>query len=305
MRKKIIDELKLVSDEEATYLNGENVLKNLYTENNIFHVDSDILLQENRLIDARKHTRFVDFPEHSHNFVEMMYVCEGGITHHINNKKIMMEKGDILLMNQGVRHSIEKASWNDVGINFIILPQFFDIPLQMIKEAEKDNELSEFLNSTFRADNISSQYLLFKLKDNHIINNLMENIIESMLGPDDNRLNNIIYQYSMGLLFLELIQNLSKLSEKSSNGFKSIFINAVYQYIDLNYKEAKEKVIAEKYHLSLATASRIISEQTGKTFIDLLQEKRFRTVTVLLQNTNATIEEIAYAVGYTNLSYFY
>ena len=36
---------------------------------------------QGQMITIRPHTRFVAFPRHSHNYVEIMYVCTGQITH--------------------------------------------------------------------------------------------------------------------------------------------------------------------------------------------------------------------------------
>ena len=82
----------------------------------------------------RPHSRFVDFPEHRHNYVEMMYVVQGNITHIIEGKELTLHKGDVLMLNQQVRHAIRRAEYEDIGINFIALPEFFEIPLSMLHE---------------------------------------------------------------------------------------------------------------------------------------------------------------------------
>ena len=51
-----------------------------------------------------------------------------------------MEVGDILFLNKEVKHSIEEAGIHDIGLNFMALPEFFDIPLGMLN---KDNILAE------------------------------------------------------------------------------------------------------------------------------------------------------------------
>ena len=38
-------------------------------------IDSDKLLEAGQLITIRPHTRFVHFPEHTHNYVEVIYMC--------------------------------------------------------------------------------------------------------------------------------------------------------------------------------------------------------------------------------------
>lgn len=51
--------------------------------------------------------------------------------------------------------------------------------------------------------------------------------------------------------------------------------------------------------------SKIIKEETGHTFRELLMKKRFQMAVQLLLETDLRVEEIAIYVGYENLSYFY
>lgn len=98
----------------------------------------------------RPHSRFVDFPEHRHNYVEIMYVVQGSITHIIGGKELTLHKGDVLMLNQQVRHAIRRAEYEDIGINFIALPEFFEVPLSMLHEK---NVLAEFIAGAFGQKN--------------------------------------------------------------------------------------------------------------------------------------------------------
>lgn len=40
-------------------------------------MDSAKMLSEGKLIAVRTHTRFIHFPAHRHNFIEVLYVCQG------------------------------------------------------------------------------------------------------------------------------------------------------------------------------------------------------------------------------------
>ena len=42
-----------------------------------FTVDSAKMRSEGKLIAVRTHTRFIHFPAHRHNFIEVLYVCQG------------------------------------------------------------------------------------------------------------------------------------------------------------------------------------------------------------------------------------
>lgn len=100
------------------------------------------MLESGNVIALRTHTRFIRFPLHTHNYVELMYVCKGSITHIIEGKKVVVDKGELLFLNQHTTHEILPAGIDDIGINFIILPEFFDVTFSMVG---RDNVLANFL----------------------------------------------------------------------------------------------------------------------------------------------------------------
>ena len=55
----------------------------------------------------------------------------------------------------------------------------------------------------------------------------------------------------------------------------------------------------------MAEVSRAVHRETGSTFKELLQKKRFQQAASLLQNTSLSVADVAYAVGYSNTSYFH
>lgn len=301
MRESLIQKLQEISLEEQTYLKGHaNVKKEIYTKQNIFEIDKQLFLKEGRLVTMRPHSRFVNFPEHRHNYIEIMYVCKGSITHYIEGEEIVMQKGDMLLLNQHVKHSVKKAEFNDVGINFIALPEFFDIPLKMLHE---NNVLADFLVKTLRQNHKESVYLLFKVEGDNAIENLMENMIASMLSEekDDDNLN----QYSMGLVFLYLMKRVENLTTNSSQSYQDVILHTALDYIETSYRTANLTKLAEDFHQSLSVLSKMIKQSTGHTFQELLQKKRFQKAVELLVKTDMAVDEISYEVGYENKSYFY
>lgn len=182
MNPELIRKMQEISPEEQSYLDGNaTVNKELYTSENTFEIDRNRFLREGRLITVRPHSRFIDFPAHRHNYIEIMYVCQRRITHYLDGKEVILQKGDMLLLNQHVQHGVRRAEYEDIGINFIALPEVFDIPLQMLKE---NNTLAEFLVNTLRQNHPVSHYLVFRLGENQAIENLMENMISSMLNDE-------------------------------------------------------------------------------------------------------------------------
>lgn len=80
----------------------------------------------------------------------------------------------------------------------------------------------------------------------------------------------------------------------------------VMRYIREHYKEEITlSVISEQLYLNPGYISRMLKEQTGKNFTDILAQVRVEKAVWLLENTNMYVYEIAEEVGYQNLKYFY
>ena len=88
MQQALLDHLRIITEEEQQILDGvAKVDKDLYTSGKDFIVDSAKMLNEGKLIAVRTHTRFVHFPAHRHNFIEVLYVCQGQLTNIIGGMK--------------------------------------------------------------------------------------------------------------------------------------------------------------------------------------------------------------------------
>ena len=301
MNEWILEQMKVVNQEEQSYLDGNiQVKKDLYTRKDIFEIDSQMFLEQGKLVTVRHHSRFVDFPLHRHNYIEIVYVCTGEITHYIDGKALVTKQGDMLLMNQYVEHSVKMAGADDLGINFIALPEFFDIPLQMMK---KHNVIADFLIGALRHSKHIPQYLVFHLQEHTPVTNLLENMISSLFFANENE--DEINQYSMGLVFLYLINRLDTLAQNSSHSYEDIVVQATLKYIDSEYKTATLSRIADDFKMSLPAISRMIKKNTGFTFLELLMRKRFQKAVMLLMETKLPVEDIVADIGYENQSYFY
>lgn len=127
MRNDIFDKLMELTEEEKEILEGKHgVDQSIYTDDKQFIIDSKKILADRQLINIRKHTRFVEFPAHKHNYIEFNYVYKGKLTEIIHNKKIELQEGEIIFLNKNITHAIEKSLEGDIIINFIIKPEFFD-----------------------------------------------------------------------------------------------------------------------------------------------------------------------------------
>ena len=81
MREALLNKLCALTPEEERLLSGAPLDKNAYTSDPSFLIQSRKMLPPGQAITLRPHTRFVDFPFHRHDFVEIMYVLRGHALH--------------------------------------------------------------------------------------------------------------------------------------------------------------------------------------------------------------------------------
>lgn len=301
MNIELLDKLKEITFEEQQVLEGGDIDQGIYTVGKDFIIDSARMLEKGKLIDIRPHTRFVSFPKHRHNYIEIIYMCSGETTHIINDKsEIVLKTGEILFLNQNAYQEIKSAGIDDIAVNFIILPEFFDLAFTMI---EGENELRDFIVGTLTRDSYRMDYLHFKVKDVLPIQNLMENLIWSLMHKQANKRQ--MNQITMGLLFLHLVNNSDRIDRNNPIQYEQNMVMSVLRYVDENYKTASLTEISEELNQPVYQLSKIIKKQTKKTFSELLQTKRLNQAIYLLTTTSLTIDNIIIAVGYENSSYFH
>lgn len=303
MDTRLMQKLRKVTEEEANILAGSHqVQKNLYTAASDFTVDCEKMMSRGTLFDIRTHTRFIRFPKHRHNYIEIMYMCEGATTHIINDtEKVVLEKGDLLFLHQTCFHEIEAAGENDIGVNFIVLPEFFHTAFDMMEE---ENVLSNFIISSLTGDGRQCQYLHFQVAEVLPIQNLIENMVWSIERQhrNDTKINRV----TMGLLFLQLLEHTDRIASGGSSAqlSQAMAVRAL-RYIEERYMDGTLTELAEREHQSLYQMSRYIKAETGYTFKEILQMKRFQVACSLLKTSSLSVSDIISMVGYDNTSYFY
>ena len=260
MDQTLLTHLSEITEEEQAILSGSTqIQRELYTTDDSAVFDSHRLLAQNKLITFRTHTRFIHFPKHRHNYVEMIYMCSGSTTHIINDcERIVLREGEILLLNQNAAHEILPAGMNDVAVNFLILPEFFTQAIHMVDESDV---LFRFFTQTLAAENGISGHLHFHVQDILPVQNLIENLIWNLLHK--NQPFHTINQISMGLLFLHLADHADTIERESPDDLTPVLVFSALKYIKANYKNGTLEAFCETVHQKAYTISRLIKQHTS------------------------------------------
>lgn len=301
MNQELLQALTPVTEEEKEILKGRGEIdKTLYFSAKELVIDSHKMLEHGKLISVRPHTRFVHFPKHRHNYVEVIYMCQGTTEHIVDGTGVTLRAGELLFLNQNAVQEIMPAGTDDIAVNFIILPEFFDTAFEMM--GAEENLLRDFLIGCLRADTGYQRFLHFQVADVLPIQNLVENMVWTLLHNQPNKRS--INQITMGLLFLQLMHYTDKIYS-NQNTYEQELVLTVLRYIDEHYRDAKLQELAVMMGYDIYWLSRAVKKLTGRTYKELLQIKRLSQASFLLLNTRLTANDISVAVGYDNTSYFY
>ena len=301
MSQELLSELLQITDEEKTILEQRtHVSKELYTSKTNFIIESEKFLSKDKMIMVRKHTRFVDFPLHKHDYIEVNYVYNGELTQTVGGKQISLKKGELILLNQHIEHEIKACAKEDIVINFIIRPAFFDFIFSFLSS---ENIVSDFLINSLYNNTQNGQFLYFKVADVPAIQDMIGKMIEEIMYSST--FSEPTIKLYMGLFMIELIKNSDRVERKEEASINHYLVVESLKYIEEQFKDASLYELADQLNQSHYGLSKTIKKATSHTFKELLQERRLVRAKELLEGTDMAIASIVEQVGYDNISYFY
>lgn len=111
-----------------------------------------------------------------------------------------------------------------------------------------------------------------------------------------------IMEYSVLLLEKIINNNIYNINNQNTYNFH---VKKAIDYIYQNYAETINlKSISSYLEINSSYFSYIFKKETGKTFVEMLNEVRIEKSKELLLETNLSVLEIALAVGFNNQSYY-
>ncbi|MFL6554812.1 MAG: AraC family ligand binding domain-containing protein, partial [Bacillus sp. (in: firmicutes)] len=234
MNQELLNELIQITDEEKTILEQRTkVSKDLYTSKTNFIIESEKFLSKDKMIMVRKHTRFVDFPLHKHDYIEVNYVYNGELKQTVGGRAITLKKGELLLLNQHIEHEIKACAKEDIVINFIIRPAFFDFIFSFLSS---ENIVSDFLINSLYNNTQNGQFLYFKVAEAKDIQAMIGKMIHEIMYPSTFSESTI--KLYMGLFMIELIKNSDKVERKEEASNNHFLVVESLKYIEEHFKDA-------------------------------------------------------------------
>lgn len=302
MKARFLEDLKQLTAEEEEILRSGVPVRSYYIKDasSTLAKYQDIA-HPNTMIDILREPRFSPIGEHSHDYLEMIYMYSGSAKHTLNQtEEIHLQTDELLFIKQGTTHEVQALGYDDIAIHIMIVPEFLQYPLSMLPE---DTVLRRFIEKAAAGNTEDKEFLQFHLQDMREAKNLLENITLTILRRQRN--SRRILQATMGVLLLELSSRTYTITVGSPSSYEKEIVLDALGYIETDYKTASLNAFCEKNKLPPYYVSRLMKQYSPYTFTKYLQRRRMLQAAHLLTETSDSVESIIQAVGYENASHFH
>ncbi|MGG1617745.1 AraC family transcriptional regulator [Paenibacillus sp. NRS-1782] len=272
-----------------------------FDDTKIPKVSRELLFQEGNIL-IRKHRRYAPVKMHTHDFVEMNYVYSGKCVQMINDERIELSAGDILLIDRDAPHSIENTDKDDIILNVLLKEE--TITTDIISNlANSNNLVTQFMLLASKENEKHDRYLIFANSGSDVLTGLMNNLFCVYFSEYSFKMKAL--NLYLSLILVELTNVLEKNNLRSIDKDVNQEVISILAYIDHHYNSVSLDDLSKTFGYNKNYLSLKLKKETGSSFKDLLNRKKINVAKELLKETNMSVEKIALNVGYNEPSSFF
>ena len=302
MNEELLKFLRKTSEEKNGIIKDASSILTYYVRDlDSSVVDKDRIIEEGSMMGLYCQPRYIAIPDHSHNYVELVYMYSGSAVQIINKtERIKLDTSDLLLLREGTSHAIEPLGEDDIAIHFFLKPEFFSHPSLI---TEDGGILRHFIAGAVSENHSVADYLHFRLQDILPAKNLLENMIWSLMV--EKKCRQEINQATMSMLIMELLHDADKVESHDTTQYEEQIALTAYQYLENHYTTATLEEFSLKVMQPTYYVSRLFKRYYQMTFTECLQLIRLCRAANCLTSSSKSVEEIIQEIGYENSSYFH
>ncbi|MCA2016653.1 helix-turn-helix domain-containing protein [Vibrio tritonius] len=252
----------------------------------MFHLSSEeFFLSSDATVCTEVRSPQPNYPEHSHDFHELIIVSKGAGQHVLNDHVTNLAQNYICYISPKDRHLFDQVE--DLYLTNILyrknLLSYSPLLKQLLPHGPNDSPSWYISTETMRR-------------------------VQPLLKQLDNecRRPTIDAKVMTEVLFQQLVVELARgrLTARSNNETDNKILNVI-DWIQNNYaQDMSVGEIAEQFHLSSRTLSRHIKQVTNLSFNNYVHRVRINHAMNLLSYSDKSVTDIAFEVGYKDSNYF-
>ena len=248
----------------------------------------------------QKHNRFAPVPTHIHNFIEINYIFNGQCTQIIDGREVLLTKGQICLIDTDVPHSIKETGEQDIIINILIHKNYFKN--QLLSNSLNKGIITDFIMNVISETANHRQYIIFKNRDFEKIHSTICDMLLESYSPNIG--DKQVISHYLSIFFIKLLRDFDY-ETNGQTSRKEQEILEILKYLETNYESLDLSLLAKKFNYTPNYLSTLLKKKIGKSYSEIILEKKLDRAHALLQHSDLTINDVAIAAGFTNPTFFY
>lgn len=247
------------------------------------------------------HNRYSYPVLHNHNYVEIVYVAAGDCVNLFENTSFPMKTGDICILAPNSLHALSCTNDASCILNIMVNRRFFDKRfLSLLRGGEL---LVTYLEGILFEREVSP-YILFPTGEDSLLHGMAQAMLTEILHKPYAYERSLVLVISQFLLQLVREYESAAIVPGKSGSTQNDLIVGVLSYLSVHYNQATLSETAQYFGYSPSYLSRMLREQTGKTFNTIIAQIQMERAVQLLTLGEKSLTEIAQEVGCFDTSHF-
>lgn len=213
--------------------------------------------------------------------------------------------GDIMLVLPGHHHGGYKSVEKGIDLSFYWFHFYYKEPIELVEDKELMDKLKLLKNNPYsnNLEDIAYIPIHSNIKDISKINIIARQLLDFC---NTRYYTNRILDFTISTLIIEISHQLLK---QATNVIETtqgeLIFNEILEWLKINaLNEMSLKDVAYKFNFNKNYLTKMFKKKTGVTVNDYIINIRIDRAKALLLQTNLTIKEVAYKVGYQDEKYF-
>ena len=251
----------------------------------------------------KQHSRFNPMPEHVHSYLEMSYVYRGSCPQTVNGEHLLLRENQVLLLDSDCPHAIGALGERDITISICLESGFLARCLEDTREG--NDWLTDFLITSLSEQADHNRHVLFNSEGNHRLRRFFQELMCEYLDPSPHAQNIVLHLFQLIIAELMNVYERDYVQSEQQRSASGVSAVEAVRYLQEHYITCTLEDAAKRFFVTPNYLSALLKRQTGKTYLQLVQEQKLAHAADLLRSGSCTVEEAARAVGYENMSFFY
>lgn len=227
-----------------------------------------------------------------------IYLEQAGIKYEI-------KAGDVMLVLPGHNHGGYKLVEKGTEISFYWFHFYYKEPMELVEEKELLDKFMLKRNNPYfnELEEIAYIPIFSHIQDISKVNIIARQLLDFC---NTNYYTNKIIAFLISTLVIEIShQTLEQLSDNLEGTEGELIFNQILEWLKINaFQELSLKDVATKFNFNKNYLAKLFKKKTGITVNDYIMNIRITRAKELLLQSDLTIKEVAYKVGYLDEKYF-